>query len=43
VLLYVLDNDTNTIVRISIGIGLLIDLWKVPQVATIKVSSASQY
>lgn len=29
VLLYVLDNDTNTIVRISVGIGLLIECWKV--------------
>lgn len=35
VLLYVLDNDTNTIVKISIGIGLLIELWKVPKVCTI--------
>ncbi len=25
----VLDNETNTVVKISVGIGLLIDLWKV--------------
>ena len=38
VLLYVLDNDTNTIVRISIGIGLLIELWKIKKVIDIKVN-----
>ena len=37
VLLYVLDNDTNTVVRISVGVGLLIDLWKVPKVLLIDV------
>lgn len=45
VLLYVLDNDTNTVVRISVGIGLLIDLWKVPKVLQISVCiiSMSQF
>jgi hypothetical protein len=38
VLLYVLDNDTNTIVKFSVGIGLLIDLWKVPKVINLSVS-----
>lgn len=37
VLLYVLDNDTNTLIRISIGIGLLIELWKIPKVVNIRV------
>lgn len=37
VLLYVLDNDTNTLVRISIGVGLLIELWKIKKVVDIKV------
>lgn len=37
VLLYVLDNDTNTLIRISIGIGLLIELWKIPKVTNIKI------
>lgn len=32
VLLYVLDNDTNTVVRISVGIGLLIEIWKINKV-----------
>jgi hypothetical protein len=32
VLLYVIDNDTNTMVRISIFIGIIIELWKVPKV-----------
>ncbi len=30
-----MDNDTNTVVRISVGAGLLIDLWKVPKVASV--------
>lgn len=37
VLLYVLDNDTNTMIRVSIGIGLLIELWKIPKVVNIKI------
>lgn len=43
VLLYVLDNETNTVVRISVGIGLLIDLWKVPKVLTIKLNHENKY
>ena len=43
VLLYVFDNDTNTIVRISVGIGLLIDLWKVPKVVTISLDHTNKY
>ena len=29
VLLYVLDNDTNFVIKISVFVGLLIELWKV--------------
>nr|ACD37578.1 cleft lip and palate associated transmembrane protein [Philodina roseola] len=32
VLLYVFDNDTNAMVRLSVFIGLLIELWKLPKV-----------
>nr|ACF75522.1 cleft lip and palate associated transmembrane [Philodina roseola] len=32
VLLYVLDNETNTMVRISVFVGILIEMWKVPKV-----------
>ena len=35
VLLYVLDNDTNTLIRISVGIGLLIELWKIQKVTDV--------
>lgn len=31
VLLYILDNETNFVVRVSVGIGLLIELWKIPK------------
>ena len=28
-LLYILDNDTNFVVKMSVGVGLLIEMWKV--------------
>ena len=37
VLLYVLDNDTNMVIRISVGIGLLIELWKIKKVVDISI------
>lgn len=37
VLLYVLDNDTSTLIRISLVIGLFIELWKIPKVVNIKL------
>ena len=39
VLLYVIDNDTNTMVIISIFVGLLIEIWKINKVVDIKVWS----
>uniref|UniRef100_T1J5T4 Cleft lip and palate transmembrane protein 1 n=1 Tax=Strigamia maritima TaxID=126957 RepID=T1J5T4_STRMM len=36
VLLYVLDNETNTLVRISVFIGLAIDIWKIQKVVNIE-------
>lgn len=33
VLLYVLDNDTNTIIRISCFVGLGIECWKINKVS----------
>ncbi|XP_017769003.1 PREDICTED: cleft lip and palate transmembrane protein 1 [Nicrophorus vespilloides] len=36
VLLYVLDNDTNTVVKISCFVGLCIELWKIQKVIDIK-------
>jgi len=38
VLLYVLDNETNFVVKISIFIGLAIELWKIHKVIDIKVN-----
>uniref|UniRef100_A0A3Q3WVD0 CLPTM1 regulator of GABA type A receptor forward trafficking n=1 Tax=Mola mola TaxID=94237 RepID=A0A3Q3WVD0_MOLML len=32
VLLYILDNETNFVVQVSVFIGLLIDLWKITKV-----------
>lgn len=36
VLLYVLDNDTNTIIRISCFVGLGIECWKINKVNKFK-------
>ncbi|KAF5289121.1 hypothetical protein FQA39_LY15223 [Lamprigera yunnana] len=36
VLLYVLDNETNTLIRISCVVGLVIELWKINKVMDIK-------
>lgn len=37
VLLYVLDNETNTLVRISCFLGLGIELWKINKVVDVKL------
>ena len=38
VLLYILDNETNFVVKVSVFIGLLIDCWKITKVTNCKVS-----
>nr|KAG5704265.1 hypothetical protein BaRGS_012553 [Batillaria attramentaria] len=40
VLLYVMDNETNTVVKISIFIGLCIEIWKIHKVVNIEFSDA---
>ncbi|XP_058805581.1 putative lipid scramblase CLPTM1 [Phymastichus coffea] len=42
VLLYVLDNETNTLIQISCGIGLLIEIWKINKVIDIKVDRSTK-
>ena len=37
VLLYVMDNDTNFVVRVSIFVGCLIDAWKITKVVSVSV------
>lgn len=37
VVLYVLDNETNFMVKVSVSIGLLIEMWKITKVVTFKV------
>ena len=37
VVLYVQDNETNMMVKISVCIGLVIEIWKIQKVVTIKV------
>merc|ERR550519_3248695 len=42
VLLYVLDNDTNTVVRISCFIGLCIEIWKINKVTNINFDTENR-
>lgn len=42
VLLYILDNETNFVVQVSVFIGLLIDFWKITKVMDVKVSRNNQ-
>lgn len=38
VFLYICDNDTSWIIKGSVGIGLLIEIWKIPKCLNINVS-----
>lgn len=42
VLLYVFDNDTNTIIRISCVIGLGIEIWKIHKIVDIKICNENK-
>ncbi|KAK9508000.1 hypothetical protein O3M35_007754 [Rhynocoris fuscipes] len=43
VLLYVLDNDTNTLIKISCFIGLCIEVWKINKVVDIKLNREDKF
>merc|ERR1712223_2039682 len=38
VLLYVLDNETNTVIKISSFVGLVIEIWKINKVIDVRVN-----
>merc|ERR1712241_1441566 len=38
VLLYVLDNETNTVIKISCFVGLVIEIWKINKVIDVRVN-----
>nr|CAX73746.1 Cleft lip and palate transmembrane protein 1 homolog [Schistosoma japonicum] len=38
VVLYVLDNDTNFVIKLSVVIGLLIEVWKIKKVLSFRVN-----
>ncbi|KAL5008258.1 hypothetical protein ScPMuIL_013839 [Solemya velum] len=42
VVLYVLDNETNMVVRVSVFIGLAIEIWKIHKVVNIKIDRESK-
>jgi hypothetical protein len=37
VFLYICDNDSSFIIKASIGVGLLIELWKIPKCMDVKI------
>jgi len=37
VFLYVCDNDTNFVVKCSVGVGLLIEVWKIPKCLDVEI------
>ena len=39
VLLYVLDNETNTVIKISCFIGLVIEIWKINKVVDVSINA----
>ena len=39
VLLYVLDNETNTIIKISCFVGLIIEIWKINKVVDFSINA----
>ena len=39
VLLYVLDNETNTVIKISCFIGLVIEIWKINKVVDFSINA----
>lgn len=43
VLLYVLDNDTNMVVRISVFVGLLIEIWKIHKVKNVEINHEEKW
>merc|ERR1740128_668826 len=43
VLLYVLDHETNTLIRISCFIGLGIEMWKIHKVVDVKIDRENPY
>ncbi|KJH41702.1 cleft lip and palate transmembrane protein 1 [Dictyocaulus viviparus] len=42
VFLYICDNDTNWVVKISVGIGLLIECWKIPKVLNVEIDRVNK-
>ncbi|XP_011495435.1 PREDICTED: cleft lip and palate transmembrane protein 1 homolog [Ceratosolen solmsi marchali] len=42
VMLYVLDNEANTLIRIGCGVGLAIEIWKINKVVDIKVDRSAK-
>lgn len=42
VFLYICDNDTSIVVKLSVGVGLLIEMWKIPKCLNISVDRTNK-
>uniref|UniRef100_A0AAF5PG69 Cleft lip and palate transmembrane protein 1 n=2 Tax=Wuchereria bancrofti TaxID=6293 RepID=A0AAF5PG69_WUCBA len=42
VFLYICDNDTSWIIKMSVGVGLVIELWKIPKCVNINVDQTQK-
>ncbi|GMT36727.1 hypothetical protein PFISCL1PPCAC_28024 [Pristionchus fissidentatus] len=43
VFLYICDNDTNFVIKVSVFIGLLIECWKLPKCMNIEINREEKY
>uniref|UniRef100_F1KWW5 Cleft lip and palate transmembrane protein 1 n=1 Tax=Ascaris suum TaxID=6253 RepID=F1KWW5_ASCSU len=42
VFLYICDNDTSIVVKLSVGVGLLIEMWKIPKCLNITIDRTNK-
>uniref|UniRef100_A0A1I7UG14 Cleft lip and palate transmembrane protein 1 homolog n=1 Tax=Caenorhabditis tropicalis TaxID=1561998 RepID=A0A1I7UG14_9PELO len=43
VFLYICDNETNTMVKLTVGVGLLIECWKIPKVMNVSIDRENKW
>lgn len=43
VFLYICDNDSSFVIKMSIGIGLLIEMWKIPKCMNVEIVQGERF
>lgn len=43
VFLYICDNDSSFVVKMSVGVGLLIEMWKIPKCMNVEIDYENKY